>query len=336
MGFLKYLKGAASNIHRQGSKPDIHIFATPRSGSTFLMELLAAQPGIKIHDEPLTVNYPESRRELGVDTWEALTVMPDREERYRRFFDRLGHNRIKDLNRPIYRKHSRLLTDRNVFKNIHGGKDMLPWFADTFGAMILILIRHPIPTVLSHRKFPRLPYLLRQSGYRRLFTEQEIGFAEKLIAHGTRLEQGMIDWTLEMCAMFRNPPPGATVISYEDLTVHPEQSFAWLRERLLLAPIDDMASLIAQPSVSTGQSDDETQHFFAQTGPDADRSFLINRWTQRVSAEEIRRAFEICAFFGLHLYEEGRLFPTDPYRVPALRSPVPSSEANAVLAGEAS
>jgi hypothetical protein len=319
MGLFKYLKGAASNIHRQGSRPDIYIFATPRSGSTFLMELLAAQSGAKIHDEPLTVNYPESRKELGVDSWEALTVMPDREERYYHFFDRLRRNRVKELNRPFYRKHSRLFTDRNVFKMIHGGKDMLPWFAETFGAMIVVLIRHPIPTVLSHRKFPRLPYLLQQPAYRELFTDSEIAFAEDIIANGTKLEQGMVDWTLEMCAMFRNPSPGVTVISYEDLTVHPEESFAFLRERLQLNPIDDLASLIAQPSVSTGQSDDETRSFFAKAGSDADRSYLISRWTQRVSKAEIRRAFEICDFFDLHLYEEGNLFPTDPYRVPALR-----------------
>ncbi|HSU03977.1 MAG TPA: hypothetical protein VLI93_00230, partial [Acetobacteraceae bacterium] len=134
-----------------------------------------------------------------------------------------------------------------------------------------------------------------------------------------KLEQGMVDWTLEMCAMFRNPPPNITVISYEDLTVHPEASFAWLRERLLLDPIDNIASLTAQPSVSTGQSDDETRNFFAKAGPDADRTYLISRWTQRVVPEDIRRAFEICGFFGLHLYEDGNLFPTDAYRIPTLR-----------------
>jgi hypothetical protein len=319
MGLLKYLKGAASNIHRQGDKPDIYIFATPRSGSTFLMELLAAQPGIKVHDEPLTVNYPESRRELGVETWEALTIMPDREERYRRFFDRLRFNKVKELNRPIYRRHGRLFTNRNVFKLIHGGKDMLPWFAETFGAMIVVLIRHPIPTVLSHRRFPRLPYLLKQPVHRKLFTDREIAFAEDLIVGGSKFEQGMIDWSLEMGAMFRNLPADATIISYEDLTVYPEQSFAWLQERLLLDPVDDIGALIAQPSVSTGQSDEETQRFFAQSGPGADRTYLISRWQQHISPEEVSRAFEICAAFDLQLYERGNLFPMDPYRPPALR-----------------
>ncbi len=319
MGVLKYLKGAVSNVHRQGDRPDIFIFATPRSGSTFLMELLGAQPGVKIHDEPLTVNYPESRRELGVDTWEELTVMPDREAHYFRFFDRLRRNKIKELNRPLYRKHARLLTNRNVFKNIHGGKDMLPWFAETFDALILVLIRHPIPTVLSHQKFPRLPYLLHQPAHRCLFTDREIAFAEQIIAHGSKLEQGMVDWALEMGALFRNFPADATVISYEDLTVHPEESFAYLQDRLQLDPIEDIASLIAQPSVSTGQSDDETRNFFAKAGRDADRTYLISRWTQRVSPEEVRRGFEICGAFGVDLYEEGNLFPTDRYRLPALR-----------------
>jgi len=318
MGWLKYLKGAGSNIHRPGGKPDIFIFATPRSGSTFLMELLGAQPGMKVFDEPLTVNYPESRRELGVSTWEELTIMPDREKRYERFFGRLLSNRIKELNSPLYAKSGRLFTNRVVIKNIHGGKDMLPWFAETFKAQIVVLLRHPIPTVLSHQKFPRLPYLLRQPGHRRLFSDQEIAVAEELIANGSRLEQGMIDWSLEVAAMFRNPWSEATVISYEDLTVFPNESFAYLRDRLHLEPVGNVQALAARASVSTGQSDAETRTFFAD-GAKGDRTFLINRWTKRISEPEIKRAFEICRHFQLDQYSEVDLFATAPYRLPSLR-----------------
>ncbi len=319
MGWLKYIKGAGSNIHKPGDKPDIFIFATPRSGSTFLMELLGAQPGMKVFDEPLTVNYPESRRELGITTWEELTIMPDREQRYKRFFQRLLDNRIKELNRPLYAKYGRLFTNRVVIKNIHGGKDMLPWFAETFKAQILVLLRHPIPTVLSHQKFPRLPFLLHQPSHRRLFSAQEIAFAEQVVANGSKLEQGMIDWSLEIAAMFRNPWPDATIISYEDLTVFPRESFDYLQHRLNLQPVGDVHALAAQASVSTGQSDAETRRFFANGA--ADRSFLISRWTSRVSGQEIKRAFEIAGRFGLDQYTEGDLFPSAPYRIP-FTSPV--------------
>ena len=299
MSWLRYLRGAGFNIHRPGDKPNIFIFATPRSGSTFLMELLAAQPGMKVFDEPLNANYPACRRELGITNWEELTVMPDREEQYKAFFGGLLENRIKDLNRSPLLKYGRLVTKRVVIKNIHGGKDMLPWFAQTFDAQILVLLRHPIPTVLSHQKFPRLPYLLRQPGHRALFSPEEIAFADRLIETGTRLEKGMIDWCLEIGAMFRNPWSDATVISYEDLTVFPRESFEFLRGRLMLEPMNDVERRAARASGSTEQSDDEARRFFAKGG-NGDRRFLISRWRSRVSEHDLRRAFEICRFFGLN------------------------------------
>lgn len=317
MNWRAYLRGAGFNIHRPGGKPNIFIFATPRSGSTFLMELLGAQPGMKVLDEPLNANYPACRRELGITNWEDLTVMPNREEQYKAFFGGLLENRIKDLNRSPLLKYGRFVTTRVVIKNIHGGKDMLPWFARTFDAKIVVLLRHPIPTVLSHQKFPRLPYLLRQPVHRKLFSPEEVAFAEKLIKTGTRLEKGVIDWCLEIGAMFRNASPDATVISYEDLTVFPRESFEFLRGRLLLEPMDDVEQRAARASVSTGQSDDEARHFFAKGGG-GDRRFLISRWRSRVSERELRRVFEICRFFGLDQYSEDSLFPTGAYRIPAI------------------
>ena len=42
-----------ANVHRQGEKPNIFLFSTARSGSTWVVEMLATQPGMKLIDEPL-------------------------------------------------------------------------------------------------------------------------------------------------------------------------------------------------------------------------------------------------------------------------------------------
>lgn len=309
------LTGSLSNIHRPGERPDIFIFATPRSGPMFLEELLFAQPGAKIHDEPLTVNYPASRRELGVTNWEELAILPDREQCYFRFFDRLRRNRVKALNTPIYRPHGRLLTNRNVFKVIHGAEGMIPWFAETFGTMVVILLRHPIPTALSHAQLPRLPYFLKQSALRRLLSASEIAFTEKLIADGDKFERSVLNWALQVLAMLRpGIAPGWAVVSYEDLTVYPRQSFDHLRAKLDLEPVIDIEALAAQPSQSTYKVTLNDEFLRAARG--GDRTYFIRRWVDRVSGEQIRRCFEICHAFGLDVYEEGNLFPTSPYRIP--------------------
>lgn len=319
MNLLAYFKGAISNVHSPGEKPDIFIFATPRSGSTFLLEIISAQRGAKLFDEPISANHPVKRRELGIETWAELTVMRNRKERLKRYFDRLRQNKIKELNPAFYRSHSRFLTHRNVFKVIHGGKDMIPWFASTFAAMIVILIRHPISTALSHKQLPCLPYRLLQPYTRALFSHREIAFAEEIMERGTFFEKAVLDWTLQMAEIFRHPIDSvAAIISYEDLTAFPRESYAYLAEKLWLDPVDHIEALFANPSSTTNQSDEETRRFFAKAEETTDRSYLISKWTERVTPAQTARAFEICEAFALRLYEPSNLFPNADYRLPTL------------------
>lgn len=316
-----------SNIHCPGDRPDIFIFATPRSGSTFLEELLFAQPRVKTYDEPITVNLPASRREPGATTWEELATLPDREERYFRFFDRLRHSRIKDMNTPLYRPHGRLLTTRNVFKVIHGAEGMIPWFAETFNAQVVILIRHPIATALSHVLLPRPQYFLQQPPLRRLLSEAEVAFTKRIISEGDRFERSVLNWALQIVGLLRpGVAPDWAVVSYEDLTVHPRQSFDYLQAKLCLQPIANIEALAARPSRTTYKIT-MTGEFLCAASSSGDRSFLIRRWTERVSAQQVKRCFEICGQFGLELYEDGNLFPTEPYRVPRTGSAAPESHA---------
>ncbi len=43
-------------VHEQGSEPNILLFATRRGGSTFLMELIAANRGVRSIDQPFEVS----------------------------------------------------------------------------------------------------------------------------------------------------------------------------------------------------------------------------------------------------------------------------------------
>ena len=64
-----------SNIHRPGYKKDIFLFATARGGSTWMMEILASQPGIKFFDEPVNIRRPNVQRTGVFRDW--LDLMPD-------------------------------------------------------------------------------------------------------------------------------------------------------------------------------------------------------------------------------------------------------------------
>ena len=282
MLWLAYLKGRLSNIHFAGNRPDIFIISTARSGSTFLMELLYAQKGIKIFDEPLNVNYPVVRRELNCKTWKEATLISDREKVYGPYFERLRKNKIPELNIPIYRKFNRFITNRNVFKVLHGAEDMVRWLQNEFHADILILMRHPIPTALSHKQFQRLPYLLNHSDYRTLFTAKQIEYAEHLIRNGSHFEKGILNWCLQNYPILVNQlDPSWAIVNYEDLAIYPKETFDYIKEKLHLDKLVDIDRIVNKPSGSTVQSEGETKRFFEKITQKTDKIFLVNKWRKK-------------------------------------------------------
>jgi hypothetical protein len=318
MRLLSSLKGRLSNVHIPGDKPDIFIFATPRSGSTFLIELLQAQPGMKIYSEIISPQIAPVRDALGISTWEELTTLPDRKAVFRRHFTRLRENRLPALNRPLYWRDARFLTRRIAYHGVWGGYDLLPWFEDELRGLIIVLLRHPIPTVQSHYVFPRLEHYLKQPDYRARFTPAEIALAERIIGEGTDFERGILDWCLQVAPMIRNPRPSWATITYEDLTMLPEESFAYLRDKLDLDPIDNLWDLVERPSNSTAYSDAETRRRMAEMGKNTDRRFFIDKWRARAGEGDERRAFEILDAFAIDCYAPGNDFATAKYRVPGV------------------
>lgn len=306
------------HIHRQGTLPNIFIFSAPRTGSTFLMEVLSAQPGMQVINEPFSMNFALSRRFLGVDNWADATTLPNRREVYKRFVDALSLAKGRDFKKPFWSQRGRFYTTRTTFKILHAGEDMISWFEETFNGLILILIRHPIPTVLSHAHHPRLDYFLQQPEMRAQFAPEHVKFAERILGSGDAYERGVIDWCMQYYPAFVNGiKPSWTVINYEDLSVESEASIRYLEQRLQLAPVNDLKKLISTPSLSTVQSDAATKGFFESTVTTGERQFLIEKWRKNVDKSQEQRTFEILDGMGLDLYRLGELFPIEKYRVPA-------------------
>lgn len=317
MTLHSHIIGRLSNFHTRGPKPDIFIFATPRSGSTFIMELLDAQPRVKVFNEPLNIRMPVIRAELGAMTWRDVLVREDRRELFAKYFNRLRRNAVPQLNTAFFHKEARFFTNRNVFKVIHGGEDMIDWFETTFGADILVLMRHPIPTALSHYHYPRLPHFLEQPEYKALFSSRQIALIERTIEDGSEFEQGIVNWCIQCFpALVTFKDAGWAVVSYEDLTIHPEATVAYLEKMIHLDPIPNLRDLVNRPSESTVQSDATTHEFFETLGESSSRMFLVDKWKARISQADEARAMEFLSEFAIDYYEPGNLFPADKYRIP--------------------
>ncbi len=55
-----------TSVYRPSGLPHVFLFTMPRSGSTWLMELIWSQPGFKAVNEPLDLRNPVVRMHLGV------------------------------------------------------------------------------------------------------------------------------------------------------------------------------------------------------------------------------------------------------------------------------
>lgn len=313
-------KGRLSNFHFQGKEPDIFVFATPRSGSTFLMELLQSQPGMKLFNEIFSMNRPAIRRELGASSWAESTCLPDRKVVYEEYIRRLTSNKIPELNRPFYWKTGRLFSSRHVLKIIHGGEDMLPWFTETFDAKILLLVRHPIPTALSSKRLPRLEHYMNQPELRNTFTRDQVRLITAAIESTDFFMQAIVDWCVQNKPMLSDYKSAkATLISYEDLTIFPHESFSYLQSAVGLSDIKNLDRLIRRPSRSTALSDDQTRQFLDKANRSNDRMYLIEKWLTRVSEDEIKLADELLNVFEIDIYNSKDPFPTEEYRIPKLQ-----------------
>ena len=274
--------GRISNLHRPGTKPDIFMFSSPRSGSTFIMELMDNEPGMKTFDEPLNVNDYVKRKELGAGSWEEATILQNREDKYKRYFSRLIRNELTALNPPLFRKNFRLTTIRNFFKIIHGGEDILSWFEKEFNASILILIRHPISVSLSHWVLPRLPYLLEPSCnlFRRL-TKHQMSFAKELFKTSDVFELSILDWCLQNYFLTRKELPDTwTRISYEEVVLYPKLALDYLFDRLMLDGVVDAESLIRRPSKTVVGRASNVRAAIKTHDP-ASRKILVERWKDK-------------------------------------------------------
>lgn|GEM_PF-719928 len=296
------------NVHRPGSLPNVFVFSLPRSGSTWLMELVWSQPGFKHCNEPTDLRHPLVRKHLGINEWHDLYQATDRDQ-LRHYFEGFCEGRLGFLNpRPFYRYY-RPYTNRIVFKIIHGCEDRLNWFADQFDGRVVYLVRHPIAVSLSREGFPTLQAML-SSNYRQHFSDAQLRYADAIAASGSKLEQGVLSWCLQTAMPLRQQRGDWVVVSYEQLILEPEPVIQELQRKLVLPKPQRMLEQLMTPSRSTWKSDGSTRQMLDGDQP-ARAQRLVEKWRDHVSPSEERRLMEILERFEIDVYTTGNALPSE-------------------------
>ena len=293
-----------TNLHRPEGQKNIFLFSTPRSGSTWLMELIWSQRGFKACNEPLDLRNPMVRKYLGITNWLELYSQEASPALYH-YFQALCNGYLHAMDPVPFRGFYRPVTNRIIFKIINGGEDRINWFQDTFNGQIIYLIRHPIAVSLSREYLPRVQVQL-ESDYRRHFSIEQIRIAQRILENGTKLEQGVLAWCLENAVPLRMANDDWLIIAYEELVVAPQPLITQIAERLALPEPEQMLSRLAIPSAVKAKSNLETQQALERR---TNRQWLAEKWRSHVSKREECQVMEILTHFQLDVYQAGELLP---------------------------
>lgn len=299
------------SVHRRAGKPDVFVLSTPRSGSTWLLETIAAEKGMRSCNEPFNLRKPAVVRRLGIDSWEALaadSALPAI-ERYLRAISG-GRPGFGFKNPRPFEHGYNLVSRRVVFKLLFACEDRLAWLKERFDAQIVVLVRHPIPVSLSRQELPRLRALLA-SPVAELLTGAQRSFAEAIIASGTPLEQAQVDWCLQNLPLIRSRALADVFLTYEQMVLEPELIVEHLIDRLQLASADAVRASVSRLSGSVSKSSAQSRRLLE--GRDRDRFSLISKWRDQLDAEREQSLMRVLEVFELDVYAPGRVEPSAPY-----------------------
>ena len=299
-----------SNIHMPGAKPNVFIFSTPRSGSTWLMELLRTQPGFKSCEEPLNLRNPDVQQYFGSHNWCQLydeTVS----KHLHAYFEGFCNGTIRFMNGNPFNTHNRFITNRIVFKVLHGGEDRINWFAEQFNGRIILLLRHPLAVSISRETFPRLETFLN-SDYQKHLTKVQKELGIRIIQNGTHLEKGVFSWCLQNAIPLKHATDKWSVITYEQMVLEPRPLIHYLAKKLQLPKPEQMLTQLQKPSASYHKSNEETKMLLNTNQPQK-RQKVINKWRKRVDEKDGISAMNILKSFGLDIYSYAEDLPEKKY-----------------------
>jgi hypothetical protein len=260
------------------------ISGTPRSGSTWLANLLGEMLRYRLIFEPLTHGTD------GIERYEARYFREDANSQdLRERFERLLVGTARDP--ALDSRNQQALARGRLVKGIATNL-LLGWFQKQFPSVpVVYLVRHPLLVVSSYMQMSWLTpkgaeHWLEQD---QLMTDHLAPFEALIASADTRLKQSALEWcVLNYVPMHQEHSSNLIQVSYEELVMAPQRVLRDLSTFLgLEEPI--MPKSIKTPSHTAESSV-------------ADRSSLIDAWRLRLSEEDVLEVDRYVRGFGFDEY----------------------------------
>jgi hypothetical protein len=311
---LKFLLNSIGNIHRNSDEANIFLFATARSGSTWLMELIAGQPGFKFFDEPLNIRRANVQHTGLFSDWNTLMPEAQSKDYIFRYLRALAHNQYKHMNPTPFRKNYRLFTNRIIFK-IHEIEHLIEDVQKKFGGQILYLLRHPIATTISRKVLPRINCFISSNYFMNTcLSHTQRNEVREVYNKGTEYDRGILSWCFQHAIpLYHLNPRNWLLITYEELVLNPAKSCNLLSRHFNLPDLKKMLADIDAPSTNIKMSGKDTLQLMEDQNRVRRQQGLVRKWRNKVSAAQEARTYEIMAMFDMDVYTRGSFVANSTY-----------------------
>jgi len=294
------------NIHDGvNPKETIFISGTPRSGSTWLMEILGTLPNYKTLLEPFHTEFFPEVKELGLTPRNYLDFEKDYPEIHDYIRRVIGGKKISQ--KPHYLDSqitNRLIADKLIVKCVRANR-MLPYISKNFSLrQIYLIIRHPCAVISSqferwatgYNMSKNLP-LPKDLVINDILTIPEVN-SNTILVNKIR----KIDSTIELLA--------AIWAADNFVPLLHSKNYNWYivpYEKLLLNEENELDKLF---NAINEEATKKAKKIIREPSPVASKDYKSNvekqlsKWRKKLSDEQINKILEITSWFGLDFYSK--------------------------------
>lgn len=297
---LDLLCRASAGARQFNPEENILIFSYPRSGSTWLMELISEVPGTVNLWEPLHIRNVSEFRELNFGWRQHIPETAEWEEA-EKTFEKLFRGEYLNFwltSRDFPLKFC--FADRMIIKFVRANA-MMPWLLNNFqfDIMPLFLLRHPFAIVASQMKegswdYEFEGYSIPEMPYNNIYKQHE-SFLSTL---ETKCEDMLATWCInnKVVLEHRRHNQDWITLHYESLLFNPQQEIERIFERWDRPVPDGIIEQVREPSSTTREA------FFKK-----DLKAQLSKWRRYFDKDEISRMQRVLDYFGIDIYSEALL-----------------------------
>lgn len=314
--------------HRQGSAPNICLYCTRRSGSTWLLNTVAAHPGMRYVGRPFQTTLlgrfrnrvPDLRAAAGHhgNYFFQHFIHFEGEERdrflnYARELLERGRVHVYPTLR-FWAPYFHRITDRVIFQ-ITNATSLIAEIDAHLQVYTAVMLRHPIPTSLSVMQRGWTPevkdFLLNKWFRQNVLSREQLDLASRIVESNDALLLHVLDWVFKMIIPLREIKSGNhpdwVVVTYEEMVVRPYAVLSHIAERWGLTEIDVMLQQSKAPSATVS----------VHTRSNIENvAWLLSRWRAEVSTKQLEKIERILQIFEVaDVYSTADIMPSERFIV---------------------